>query len=98
MYKYGERLQIFRIERGRHREEYDLSMSYKFSKYILAFSCTWISKLRSPKGFSLHAFHSFLDGNPFSNAGLQGAISLQNILKIPVAFITISGFKLFAFI
>ena len=53
MYKYGERLQIFRIERGRHREEYDLSMSYKFSKYILAFSCTWISKLRGPKGFSL---------------------------------------------
>ena len=53
MYKYRERLQIFRIERGRHREEYDLSMSYKFSKYILAFSCTWISKLRGPKGFSL---------------------------------------------
>ena len=55
MYKYRERLQIFRIERGRHREEYDLSMSYKFSKYILAFSCTWISKLRGPKGFSLQA-------------------------------------------
>ena len=53
MYKYRERLQIFRRERGRHREEYDLSMSYKFSKYILAFSCTWISKLRGPKGFSL---------------------------------------------
>ena len=53
MYKYGERLQIFRRERGRHREEYDLSMSYKFSKYVLAFSCTWISKLRGPKGFSL---------------------------------------------
>ena len=53
MYKYRERLQILRIERGRYREEYDLSMSYKFSKYILAFSCTWISKLRGPKGFSL---------------------------------------------
>jgi len=60
MYKYGERLQIFRIERERHREEYDLSMSYKFSKYILAFSCTWISKLRGPKGFSLHRIGSLL--------------------------------------
>ena len=28
-------------------------MSYEFSKYILAFSCTWISKLRGPKEFSL---------------------------------------------